>query len=460
MGKNRAVALKKGGKTKKSLLNPLIKELYRITADVSKSTSIEDICKQGDLIASKEASFIPPSYNLDRVEVANQLISHLKEQEGTICNVKAVETDSGVGLVAESDADNESELIKLPLPQCISTIDGQDQNPVMNMFKTDPIVSNMMNVQLALNLLFEVFEGENSKYYHYLRTLPAQPKTILSMPVEELLPLKGSSLWMEIEPMIIAIHRQYARVHQLIHGAGPNFDKLKAGFTLSAYKWAVQIIQTRQNGYPGVNNMELNDLFLIPIVDLCNHDTTSTVRLSPSGSENDISICLKAKADGIKEGDSLHLTYSPTTTGEFFIHSGFIPENIESDASKIRITLPKENADWRWALMSQLPIKSPFKVGRETIPHSLINFIRIFLMNEETAKAKFEDMKTAQKIDLTLGDEEPKVFQFLLGRLRLMLMSLEKSISNCDESLLAHKLLSNEQQNYQDAVDYILQLQS
>ena len=55
----------------------------------------------------------------------------------------------------------------------------------------------------------------------------------------------------------------------------------------------------------------------------------------------DISICLKAKADGVKEGDALHLTYSPTTTGEFFIHSGFIPENIESDASKIRITLPK-----------------------------------------------------------------------------------------------------------------------
>ena len=49
--------------------------------------------------------------------------------------------------------------------------------------------------------------------------------------------------------------------------------------------------------------------------------------------------------------------------------------------------------------MSQLPIKSPFKVGRETIPHSLINFIRIFLMNEETAKAKFEDMKTAQKVN-------------------------------------------------------------
>ena len=48
--------------------------------------------------------------------------------------------------------------------------------------------------------------------------------------------------------------------------------------------------------------------------------------------------------------------------------------------------------------MSQLPIKSPFKIGKDSIPHSLINFIRIFLMNEETAKQKFEDMKTANKV--------------------------------------------------------------
>ena len=62
--------------------------------------------------------------------------------------------------------------------------------------------------------------------------------------------------------------------------------------------------------------------------------------------------------------------------------------------------------------MSQLPIKSPFKVGRETIPHSLINFIRIFLMNEETAKAKFEDMKTAQKVRFINGGAS---FQWSFG---------------------------------------------
>ena len=149
-----------------------------------------------------------------------------------------------------------------------------------------------------------------------------------------------------------------------------------------------------------MNNMELNDLFLIPIVDLCNHSAASSVKLLPEGEHamaQDVAICL-ASMDKVEAEESLTLTYSPTTTGDFFIHSGFVPEHIEADASKIRITLPKENADWRWALLSQLPIKSPFPVGKENLPHGLINFIRIFLMSEEAAKVKFEDIKTANKV--------------------------------------------------------------
>ena len=50
----------------------------------------------------------------------------------------------------------------------------------------------MVNVQLALNLLFEVFENKNSKHYHYVRTLPAKPNTIVAQKLEDVLPLKGS----------------------------------------------------------------------------------------------------------------------------------------------------------------------------------------------------------------------------------------------------------------------------
>ena len=86
--------------------------------------------------------------------------------------------------------------------------------------------------------------------------------------------------------MIIAIYRQYARIYQLLqNSSGTQFEKLRDGFTVSAYKWAVQIIQTRQNGYPGMNRMELNDLLLIPVVDLCNHDFKPTTSISKSGSD-------------------------------------------------------------------------------------------------------------------------------------------------------------------------------
>ena len=61
---------------------------------------------------------------------------------------------------------------------------------------------------------------------------------------------------------------------------------------------------------------------------------------------------------------------------------------------------------------------------------------------------------------MTLGDDEPKVFQFLLSRLRLMLLRLEKAIKETEGETLATKLLINERDNFQAAVDYIVELQS
>ena len=66
------------------------------------------------------------------------------------------------------------------------------QMDFLDVFKKDPVISNMVNVQLALNLLFEVFEGKDSKYWHYLKTLPAHPKTALSCDLEDIQALKGS----------------------------------------------------------------------------------------------------------------------------------------------------------------------------------------------------------------------------------------------------------------------------
>ena len=113
---------------------------------------------------------------------------------------------------------------------------------------------------------------------------------------------------------------------------------------------------------------------------------------------SDLKINLQLSVD-CKEDEILNLKYSPTCTSEFFVNLGFIPENIPEDASRIRITLPVENANWRMSLLSLLPIKGPFKVGKEQIPFELINFLRIFLTSEEKAKEKFHEMKEANSVN-------------------------------------------------------------
>ena len=107
-------------------------------------------------------------------------------------NVKAVADEhGGVNLVSTKAGAESSFVLSIPIEHCITTINREEQVP-MDEFKKDPVISNMINVQLALNLLFEVFEGKESIHYHYLRTLPATPKTVLSMEEKDLLPLKGS----------------------------------------------------------------------------------------------------------------------------------------------------------------------------------------------------------------------------------------------------------------------------
>ena len=163
---------------------------------------------------------------------------------------------------------------------------------------------------------------------------------------------------MEAEPLLIAVHRQYARLYQMIaQSPVAGFDNLRNGFTLSAYKWAVQIVQTRQNGYPGVNHMELNDLVLIPVLDLCNHAFDSTVRIAQTGDDKftgkigsktaknrlyiGLKLSLTPKKEDLKSGSELTLKYSPSCSSEFFLHLGFIPDEIPNDASRLKLSLPK-----------------------------------------------------------------------------------------------------------------------
>ena len=70
--------VKSAGGAKRTVLMPLVKELYTMTSTVDKKPDIEEVYRLAQMIEDKQPSFIPPSYNLDRVQAANELIHHLK----------------------------------------------------------------------------------------------------------------------------------------------------------------------------------------------------------------------------------------------------------------------------------------------------------------------------------------------------------------------------------------------
>ena len=69
---------------KRTVMNPLIKELYKMTADPSKPANLDEVFKLGEAIQAKQSSFIAPSYNVDRVSAGNALIDHIKTWENLI----------------------------------------------------------------------------------------------------------------------------------------------------------------------------------------------------------------------------------------------------------------------------------------------------------------------------------------------------------------------------------------
>jgi hypothetical protein len=63
----------------KSTLNPLIKDLYKLTSNPEKPADLEEVFELGNMIEIKQSTFVAPSHNLDRVKAANQLIEHIKK---------------------------------------------------------------------------------------------------------------------------------------------------------------------------------------------------------------------------------------------------------------------------------------------------------------------------------------------------------------------------------------------
>ncbi|KAL7299358.1 hypothetical protein TKK_0007928 [Trichogramma kaykai] len=197
-------------------------------------------------------------------------------------------------------------------------------------------------------------------------------------------------------------------------------------------RWAVSTVMTRQNMIP-VKNEDKMILSLIPFWDMCNHEEgriTTNFDLSTNSCE-----CFAMRH--FKKSDQIFIHYGSRTNTEFFIHSGFLPENNHNDSFRLRLGISHLDPlkEQRIYLLNKLglPINHEYTLrpGNEVISGRLLAFLRIFHFSKsELIKWMNSEnfcMLTESSCDIS-NDIHCKAISYIKVRLEL-LMQRYKSIN-------------------------------
>lgn len=228
-------------------------------------------------------------------------------------------------------------VLNVPRSLMISTETVKEDSSLYSFVLDDPIASSMQNVVLVLHLLNEYSKGAQSPWQPYLSILPSKLLPVLSMTKENFELLLASSHIFEALKMIRAIARQYSYFYKRLQATNLPLAK---DFTFEYYCWGVSIVCGRQNEIPPsdrkVHPLPANAL--IPLLDMCNHKRQS----NQATFEKDTSLLLASK--DLEIGEEITINYGNRSSGEFYIHNGFVPDDVPFDVVPITITLNNHNS--------------------------------------------------------------------------------------------------------------------
>lgn len=266
--------------------------------------------------------------------------------------------------------------------------------------KKDSIASGMQNVVLVLHLLNEYSKQERSYWWPYLSILPSKllPILTLNKNQQQLQYLLASSHIFEALKMLRAIARQYSYFYKRLQSTKL---PLRNNFTFVYYAWGVSIVCSRQNEIPSSNRQaSLSPIVnaLIPILDMCNHD-----RLSNQATFEDNHSCLLASKD-LSINEEISINYGCRSSGEFYIHNGFVPDGVPCDWVPLAIVLNGQDClyEAKANLLKTLnmPAFGRFKLAQNSQenrhkrdPH-LTMFLIVYLLS-------------AQELDYIMSDPNP-----------------------------------------------------
>lgn len=240
-------------------------------------------------------------------------------------------------LVAKTPFRKGENVISIPRRIMLTTETAIKDLDLYDFIKKDSIASTMQNVVLVLHLLNEYSKGRKSYWSPYLAILPNKVLPVLTLNKDTLKYLLASSHIFEVLKMIRAIARQYSYFFKRLQSTNL---PLTRDFTYEYYCWGVSMVCSRQNEIPPMNRRAcLRPVVhaLIPILDMCNHDRQSNQAFF----EDDCSRLVACKELQINE--EITINYGCRSSGDFYTHNGFVPQEVPFDIVPLTIVLNKQD---------------------------------------------------------------------------------------------------------------------
>lgn len=356
------------------LLN-LIEQLRGIEAkhDLKLPSRDEASWRRFSLWVSEQSSAPDEASIFDKVQIANK--SH-------VCN-----SGREYALFTKVPIKKDEKILSVERKLMLSTETALADLDLYDFIRNDSIASAMQNVILVLHLLNEFSRGERSFWHPYLSILPDKLLPVLILDRKNLDHMVASSHIFEALKMIRAIARQYSYFFGRLQATNLPLSRT---LTYNLYCWGVSMVCSRQNEIPCLDR-KLSPASvihaLIPIIDLCNHNLASNQAVYEHSQSK-----LFAPTN-LEANQEITINYGFRTSGDFFIHNGFVPTDVPFDAMPLVVSLSKTDKLYptKAKLLKTLnmPVMGKFKFTpnnhenrHKRDPH-LTMFLIVYSMNED-----------------------------------------------------------------------------
>ncbi|KAM0283719.1 hypothetical protein ACHAQH_002308 [Verticillium albo-atrum] len=268
---------------------------------------------------------------------------------------------AGRGIIATRDVPEDTTLFTIPRQAIINVLTSELPKKLPQVFdgSIDEMDDNAEPLdswgQLILVMLYEILQGDASKWKPYFDVLPQQFDTPIFWSDAELLELQGTSLSAEkigkvesdamFRSKILPIVQANPAIFYPEGAAQPSEDDLlslahRMGSTIMAYAFDLENDEENENEEDGwVEDREGRTMLgMVPMADTLNANAEFNAHINHGESLEATAI----RAD-IKAGDQILNYYGPLPTSELLRRYGYVtPEHSRYDVVEVPWTLVKE----------------------------------------------------------------------------------------------------------------------